>query len=140
VGKLITRLHEQGSSNVRIIEGDALEVLAERIPDHALAGVRLFFPDPWPKKRHHKRRFVQPKNLQLVAQKVRAGGFLHIATDWPEYAEFAAEVLAEMPEWKLLSDGAGVKYAQPKERPLTKFEQRGIEAGRPIRDLVAISQ
>lgn len=138
VGKLITRLHEQGSKNVRIIEGDALEVLAERISDDALAGVRLFFPDPWPKKRHHKRRFVQPNNLQLVARKVRTGGFLHIATDWPEYAEFAEEVLQEMPEWNVLAVGDGVRWGQPSERPLTKFEQRGIEAGRPIRDIVAI--
>lgn len=138
VGKLITRLAEQGSDNVRIIEGDALEVLANRIPNSSLAGVRLFFPDPWPKKRHHKRRFVQPKNLRLVAEKVRAGGFLHIATDWPEYAEFAEEVLQEMPEWKLLPSGEGIKWGQPSERPLTKFEQRGIDAGRPIRDLVAV--
>lgn len=137
VGRLISILKAQGSTNVRIIEGDALEVLKARVPDAALAGVRLFFPDPWPKKRHHKRRFVQPENLDLVAQKVRQGGFLHIATDWPEYAEFAAEMLSANSNWELHPEGMGQKWARPDERPRTRFEQRGIDAGRPIRDLVA---
>jgi tRNA (guanine-N7-)-methyltransferase len=137
VGRLIYMLQSQGSSNVRIIEGDALEVLKARIPDASLAGVRLFFPDPWPKKRHHKRRFVQSENLNLVAQKVRPGGFLHVATDWPEYAEFAEEMLIANPNWELYPAGDGQRWAFPQERPRTRFEQRGIDAGRPIRDLVA---
>jgi tRNA (guanine-N7-)-methyltransferase len=137
VGRLISILNSQGSTNVRIIEGDALEVLKARVADASLAGVRLFFPDPWPKKRHHKRRFVQPDNLNLVAQKVRLGGFLHIATDWPEYAEFAEEMLLANPNWELYPEGGGQKWAQPQERPRTRFEQRGMDAGRPIRDLVA---
>lgn len=138
VGRLISLLAEQQSDNVRIIEGDALEILRHRISDSALDGVRLFFPDPWPKARHHKRRFVQLENLELVAAKTKIGGFFHFATDWPEYAEFAAEKISQSAHWELKEDAQQVRWGNPAERPRTRFEQRGMDAERPITDLVAI--
>lgn len=138
VGRLIAALAAAGLQNVKIIEGDAIEVLQSRIPDGALAGVRLLFPDPWPKARHHKRRFVNAANLELLAAKVRPGGFFHFATDWPDYASHAAEVLNASTHWQLLPAGSGVALAEPKNRPQTRFEARGIAADRPITDLVAV--
>lgn len=138
VGRLISLLTEQNSKNVKIIEGDALEILRERISDSTLDGVRLFFPDPWPKKRHHKRRFVQLENLELVAAKTKLGGFFHFATDWPEYAEYAEEKLQLSPHWQLMEDASEIRWGNPAERPRTRFEQRGLDAERPIKDLVAV--
>lgn len=138
VGKLLHQLEEHNLDNVRVIEGDALHILRGNIVDGSLTGVRLFFPDPWPKARHHKRRFIQTENLTLVAEKVQVGGFLHIATDWENYAEHALENLAQLPQWEILEPGLGVELAQPSERPRTRFEQRGIDAGRKITDIVAV--
>lgn len=138
IGNLLVQLAEAEVPNVRVVEADAVELLHSSIAAGALAGVRAFFPDPWPKARHHKRRLVNSSNLALMASRTVAGGFFHFATDWPDYAEAAREALAQSDEWQLLADGERGGWADPATRPQTKFEQRGIEAGRPITDLVAI--
>ncbi|MGH8708872.1 MAG: tRNA (guanosine(46)-N7)-methyltransferase TrmB [Burkholderiales bacterium] len=127
VGSLLKRIAEQKLGNLRVIRHDALEVLEHMIADASLAGIHLFFPDPWPKKRHHKRRLVQPPFAALAARKLAPGGYLHAATDWPEYAVQMAEVLDAEP---LLVRAAA------RERPATKFEQRGVKLGHEVRDLV----
>jgi len=138
IGRLLNLLNDNGIENVRVMEADALEVMRIRIEYATLDGVRLFFPDPWPKTRHHKRRFIISSNLTLVASKVKVGGFFHLATDIENYAEQAIEELTAHPHWKLLPLGEGVEAAQPQERPRTRFEQRGLDAGRAITDIVAI--
>jgi tRNA (guanine-N7-)-methyltransferase len=128
VGSLLNRLAAAELGNVRVIRHDAMEVLQYMIPDAALAALHLFFPDPWPKKRHHKRRLVQPPFAALAAQKLASGGILHAATDWPEYAQQMQEVLSREP---LLHEAESGFTA----RPATKFETRGRRLGHPIRDL-----
>lgn len=128
VGSLLNRLAAERLRNVRVLRHDALEVLEHMIPDGALAGVHLFFPDPWPKKRHHKRRLVQPSFAALLARKLAPGGIVHAATDWPDYAEHMDTVFLE--EGWLERDDKGLV-----ERPQTKFEARGVKLGHPIRDL-----
>jgi len=128
VGSLLKRIDAQGLKNLRIIRYDALEVLEHMIADGSLAGIHLFFPDPWPKKRHHKRRLVQPGFAALAARKLAPAGVLHAATDWPEYAAQMAEVFDAEP---LLA-----RAAEARARPSTKFEQRGVKLGHEVRDLV----
>jgi len=108
--------------NLRVIKQDAVEVLNERIPDHSLNRVNLFFPDPWPKKRHHKRRIVQPGFVELIARKLRPGGCLHVATDWPNYAEHIAAVLETSSDFEPLPD-------YPRDRVATRFDKRGQRLG-----------
>ncbi len=127
VGSLLKRIDEQGLKNLRVIRHDAVEVLEHMIADASLAGLHLFFPDPWPKKRHHKRRLVQPPFAALAARKLAPGGYLHAATDWPDYATQMAEVLDAEPM---------LERATARERPATKFEQRGVKLGHEVRDLV----
>ncbi len=127
VGSLLKRIDEQGLKNLRVIRHDAVEVLEHMIADASLAGLHLFFPDPWPKKRHHKRRLVQPPFATLAARKLAPGGYLHAATDWPDYAAQMAEVLDAEPM---------LVRAAARERPATKFEQRGVKLGHEVRDLV----
>ncbi len=127
VGSLLKRIDEQGLKNLRVIRHDAVEVLEHMIADASLAGLHLFFPDPWPKKRHHKRRLVQPPFAALAARKLAPGGYLHAATDWPDYAAQMAEVLDAEPM---------LVRAAARERPATKFEQRGVKLGHEVRDLV----
>lgn len=129
VGSLLNRIAAAGLSNVKIIRRDALDVLKHMIPDGALAAIHLFFPDPWPKKRHHKRRMVQPEFAALAARKLAPGGTLHAATDWPEYAEHMEKVLMKEP----LLEPAETGFAA---RPVTKFESRGRRLGHPVRDLL----
>jgi len=128
VGSLLNRLASEGLGNVRVIRHDAVEVLARMVADDALAAIHLFFPDPWPKKRHHKRRLVQPEFAALAARKLVPGGVLHAATDWPDYAEHMERVFSQEP----LLQAAGQGFVQ---RPPTKFEARGRRLGHPIRDL-----
>ena len=130
VGELLHRIDEEQLSQVRVIEGDAVVVLKQMIPAGSLAGVRLYFPDPWPKARHHKRRIVQPEYAALLATLVRPGGFWHLATDIADYAEQMLEVLSASPEW------SGGEIERPGYRPITKYESIAIEAGRPITDLL----
>jgi len=126
VGSLLRRIDEQGLKNLRVIRHDALEVLAEMIPDGALAGVHLFFPDPWPKKRHHKRRLVQPAFAALAARKLAPGGYLHAATDWDDYAAQMLEVLSGSPDFERIAPAGA--------RPATKFELRGLKLGHKVHD------
>ena len=130
VGELLHRIHEESLSQVRVIEGDAVVVLKQMIPPASLAGVRLYFPDPWPKVRHHKRRIVQPEYAELMATLVRPGGFWHLATDIVDYAEQMIEVLDASPAW------TGGLIERPSYRPVTKYESIALEAGRPITDLI----
>ena len=134
-GSLLRRLEAQDLRNVRAMLGDASEILAQRIADASLAAVHLFFPDPWPKKRHHKRRLVQPEFAALVARKLAPDGYFHLATDWPAYAEQMMTVLSVTPG---LVDASGTGQFQKlvAERLSTRFEQRGRRLGHEVRDLV----
>ena len=131
VGSLLNRIDAGELKNLRVIRHDAVEVLERMIPDGALAALHLFFPDPWPKKRHHKRRLVQPAFASLVARKLRGGGIVHAATDWPDYADQIAEVFSANSSFVKSEEGFAA-------RPATKFEQRGRRLGNPLRDLVFI--
>ena len=134
VGALLQRIEEARLSNVRIVQHDAVEVLQSMIAPASLAGAHVFFPDPWPKKRHHKRRLIQPQFVRLLASRLAAGATLRCATDWEPYAEQMLAVLAAEPS---LANAAGTGFApRPPTRPLTKFEQRGIDLGHGVRDLV----
>jgi tRNA (guanine-N7-)-methyltransferase len=128
VGSLLNRIAQEGLANLRVIRHDATEVLERMVPDASLAAIHVFFPDPWPKKRHHKRRLVQPPFAALAARKLAPGGVLHAATDWPDYAASMEEVLSGEP----LLQPAAAGFVQ---RPPTKFEARGRRLGHPIRDL-----
>ncbi|HLX80005.1 MAG TPA: tRNA (guanosine(46)-N7)-methyltransferase TrmB [Burkholderiales bacterium] len=128
IGSLLKKIAALELNNLRVIRHDAVEVLGQMIADGSLAGIHLFFPDPWPKKRHHKRRLLQPPFAELAARKLAPGGYFHAATDWAEYAEQMATVLSAEP----LLEKAG----QVKNRPATRFERRGIGLGHPVRDLL----
>ena len=133
VGALLKRIGELGLINLRIVQHDAVPVLERMIPPQSLAGVHLWFPDPWHKKKHHKRRLVQPAFVALVVSRLARGGYLHCATDWQPYAEQMLGVLSAAPG--LANTAAG--YApRPAWRPLTKFEQRGLKLGHGVWDLV----
>jgi tRNA (guanine-N7-)-methyltransferase len=138
VGRLLALLEQQQLTNVRVIEGDALTLLHDVLPDRSIVGVRAYFPDPWPKKKHHKRRIINAEHLDVLARKLVPGGFLHFATDWQDYAETARTDLHAHPAFDLLPEGAHLPLASRAERPRTKFEMRGIAAGRSITDLIAV--
>jgi tRNA (guanine-N7-)-methyltransferase len=127
VGSLLKQIEALALANLRVIRHDAVEVLEHMIPDASLAGIHLFFPDPWPKKRHHKRRLVQPPFAALAARKLVPGGHFHAATDWPDYAVQIDEVL---------TSSSFFTRKEPKDRPETKFERRGRGLGHPVRDLL----
>lgn len=135
VGHLLMKIEELGLSNVRVMCADAVEVLEQQIPDDSLDGLYLFFPDPWHKKRHHKRRQVQPDWAQLVRMKLKCGGKLHMATDWQEYAEHMLEVLTAAEGYKNTAV-SGDYVPKPDYRPETKFERRGQRLGHGVWDLV----
>ena len=133
VGSLLKAIAERDLTNVRIIQHDAVEVLSEMIPPATLSGVHIFFPDPWPKKRHHKRRLLQPAFISLIAERLAAGAYLHAATDWREYAEFILDVLRAEPR---LANIAKDYAPRPDYRPLTKFEARGLKLGHGVWDII----
>ena len=136
VGALLKRIGERGLTNLRILQHDAVEVLSHMVPPASLDGVHIFFPDPWHKARHHKRRLVQPPFAALLAQRLKPGGYVHVATDWQPYAE---QMLAVLGAESMLANAAGTAsgYAErPAYRPLTKFEQRGLRLGHGVWDLV----
>ena len=133
VGSLLKRIAERGLANVRVIQHDAVEVVAAMIPPASLAGVHVFFPDPWPKKRHHKRRLLTAPFVHALALRLAPGGYLHVATDWEEYAQ---EILATLAAEPLLANTAPDFAPRPGHRPLTKFEARGLKLGHGVRDLV----
>lgn len=135
VGNLMRLLAEGELHNVRVICDDAVQVLKHRLPDGALDRVQLFFPDPWHKKRHHKRRIVSPAFVGLVARKLKPGGVFHLATDWQDYAEQMMDVLSAATSFRNLA-GEGQYSPRPDWRPLTKFEQRGQRLGHGVWDLL----
>ena len=137
VGSLAADLHDHQIANVRIVAHDAVEVFRTQLADNSLAGVQIFFPDPWHKKRHHKRRLIQPEFIQLLTQKIKPGGFIHCATDWQEYAEHMMEVLSAEPALRN-SQTDGAYSPRPESRPLTKFEKRGERLGHGVWDLIFI--
>ncbi|SDJ40109.1 tRNA (guanosine(46)-N7)-methyltransferase TrmB [Pseudomonas indica] len=135
VGALLSGMQAQGLTNIRVYSCDALEVLRHCVADASLDRVLLFFPDPWHKKRHHKRRIVQPAFAELVRQKLKIGGVLHMATDWEPYAEHMLEVMQVAPGYRnLAQDGRFVP--RPDDRPMTKFERRGERLGHGVWDLL----
>jgi len=137
VGALLKRTSEQSLANIRIVQHDAVEVLQHMLAPLSLDGVHIFFPDPWHKKKHNKRRLIQPPLIAQLVSRLKPGGYIHCATDWQPYAEQILEVLAAEP---LLNNSAGPTdggYApKPNYRPLTKFENRGIKLGHGVWDLV----
>jgi tRNA (guanine-N7-)-methyltransferase len=133
VGALLQRIEERGLTNLRLLQHDAVEVLRDMIAPGSLAGIHVYFPDPWHKKKHNKRRLIQPAFVADLASRLAPGGYLHCATDWQPYAEQMLEVLGAEPT--LANTAAG--YAErPEWRPLTKFENRGLKLGHGVWDLV----
>ena len=133
----LIRMREAELTNVRLLRGDAVDLLERAVPERSLDGIRVFFPDPWPKRRHHKRRLVQPAFAALAASRLKPGGYLHLATDWAHYAAQMREVADACPA--LHRDertGADGWLPRPDHRPLTKFEQRAVQEGREVRDLL----
>ncbi|TAM02197.1 MAG: tRNA (guanosine(46)-N7)-methyltransferase TrmB [Paraburkholderia sp.] len=133
VGALLKLIGEQNLSNIRIIQHDAVEVLEQMIAPGSLDGVHIFFPDPWHKARHHKRRLIQPKFVELLVSRMKPGAYLHCATDWQNYAEQMLEVLSAEPG---LANTAADYAPRPDYRPVTKFERRGLRLGHGVWDLV----
>jgi tRNA (guanine-N7-)-methyltransferase len=133
VGSLLKQIGEQEITNVRIIQHDAVEVLTHMVAPRTLDGVHVFFPDPWPKKRHHKRRLIQPPFIALLAERMKAGAYLHVATDWKEYAE---HVLATLSAERTLQNTAAGYAPRSDRRPQTKFESRGLKLGHKVWDIV----
>ncbi|WP_089016760.1 tRNA (guanosine(46)-N7)-methyltransferase TrmB [Micromonospora coriariae] len=132
IANLLDLVDRAGLGNVRVARGDALD-LVRGLPEGALDAVHVFFPDPWPKARHHKRRIIQPAHVALLRSRLNPGGTLHCATDWAEYAEAMRQTLDADPE---LVDAYGGFAPRPAHRPVTKFEQRALTAGRPVADLI----
>ena len=135
VGHLLMKIEEMQLSNVRIYCHDAIEVLEQRVPNESLAGLHLFFPDPWHKKKHHKRRIVRDSFVELLVRKLAKNGYFHAATDWENYAEWMLEILNRAPNFENLSPTQTV-CERPDYRPLTKFEQRGIRLGHGVWDVM----
>jgi len=133
VGSLLKRVAELGLANLRVVQHDAVEVLQEMISPATLAGVHLFFPDPWPKKRHHKRRLVQAPFAALLASRLRPGGYVHAATDWEDYANQILEIFSAEPA---LENTAGGFADRRETRPVTKFEERGLRLGHRVWDVI----
>jgi tRNA (guanine-N7-)-methyltransferase len=133
VGSLLKRVDELGLANIRVIRHDAVEVVATMIPRASLAGVHVFFPDPWPKKRHHKRRLLTSAFVHELAQRLSPGGYFHVATDWEEYAN---EILATLAAEPLLANTVDGFAPRPAYHPLTKFEARGLKLGHGVWDVM----
>ena len=133
IGNLCNLLDEQALTNVRVIDHDAVEVLTHMIAPDSLSGVHIYFPDPWHKARHNKRRLIQPPLVALIASRLAVGGYLHLATDWVPYAEQMLEVVSAEP---LFANTAEAYAPRPAWRPETKFELRGLKLGHEVRDLL----
>jgi tRNA (guanine-N7-)-methyltransferase len=133
VGSLLDKIGRTGLTNVRIVQHDAVEVMRDMVPADSLAGVHVFFPDPWHKKRHHKRRLLQSPFVALLASRISPGGYLHVATDWEDYA---VQILAVLEAEPLLANTVARYAPRPDYRPLTRFEQRGVRLGHEVFDLV----
>ena len=133
VGALLLQIDAMALQNVRVIRHDAVEVIAQMVPENSLAGIHVYFPDPWPKKRHHKRRLLQPAFVAALARRLTPGGYLHVATDWEEYAEQVVATAAAQP---LLVNSAERFAPRPQWRPQTKFEARGMRLGHGVWDVL----
>jgi tRNA (guanine-N7-)-methyltransferase len=133
VGGLLNRIDALGLQNVRVIQHDAVEVLERMLPPATLDGVHIFFPDPWPKKRHHKRRLIQAAFVKLLASRMKPAAYLHVATDWEDYARQILETLTQDPALINTAEGFAPR---PETRPETKFERRGVALGHRVWDLV----
>ncbi len=133
VGALLKLIGEQELGNIRIIQHDAVEVVEQMLPEASLDGVHIYFPDPWHKARHHKRRLIQPPFVATLAARLRPGGYLHLATDWENYAEQMLEVLSAEP---MLANTATGYAPRPDYRPITKFERRGLRLGHGVWDVL----
>ncbi|HTJ91763.1 MAG TPA: tRNA (guanosine(46)-N7)-methyltransferase TrmB, partial [Pararobbsia sp.] len=133
VGALLKLIEEQQLTNIRIIQHDAVEVIEQMLPENSLDGVHIYFPDPWHKARHHKRRLIQPAFVATLASRVKQGGYIHLATDWENYAEQMLEVLSADPS---LNNTAADYAPRPDYRPVTKFERRGLRLGHGVWDLL----
>jgi len=133
VGNLLKLIQEDDMSNLKIIQHDAVEVLNFMIKNDSLDGIHIFFPDPWPKKRHHKRRLLQSNFLKLIAQKIKKTGYLHIATDWEDYAVWIIDLLDKE---ELLQKTTDDFFKKPDDRPFTKYENRGIKLGYRVWDMI----
>ncbi len=136
VGALLSHIEKEGMKNICIIAED-IALLLDKIPSESLEGVQIFFPDPWPKKRHHKRRLMQEKFLAQLAPKIKPGGYLHCATDWEDYAHHTLKVIEASQQFRNTSS-AGSFVPRPESRPMTKFERRGLKLGHGVWDLVYI--
>ncbi len=135
VGHLLLQLDQLEINNVRIFNYDAVDILEQQIADNSLSGIHLYFPDPWPKKRHHKRRIVQSEFIALITRKLQPGGYFHAATDWQDYAEHMLTVLQKQPD--IINQSPDGRYCErPILRPVTKFERRGLALGHGVWDLV----
>ncbi|MFI1328306.1 tRNA (guanosine(46)-N7)-methyltransferase TrmB [Streptomyces rochei] len=134
-GNLLGLAERNGLSNIRVGNGDAIILLREMLAPDSLAGLRVYFPDPWPKKRHHKRRLIQPEFLTLAATRLAPGAVLHCATDWEPYAEQMLEVLTAHPDFENTVPGGGFA-PRPAHRPLTRFEGQGLDKGHVVNDLL----
>jgi len=135
VGNLLAQLERKQISNVRVYYHDAIEVLEKCIPDASLSGMHLFFPDPWHKRKHHKRRIVRPSFVKLIGQKIKSEGYFHAATDWQHYAVHMLRILAVAEQF--VNASVSQDYCpRPDYRPLTKFEQRGLRLGHGVWDLI----
>ena len=134
LGALLARINELGLTNLKLVEEDARVLLAKYTPDHSLDGIHLFFPDPWPKTKHNKRRIVQDDLLPVIAQKLIKGGYIHIATDWLDYAEWIQDVFSR----STLFTGGVIE--RPEFRPITKFEGQGLRKGHVVTDLKYFTQ
>jgi tRNA (guanine-N7-)-methyltransferase len=133
VGSLLRQITDKELTNVRVIQHDAVEVVQDMIAPQSLRGIHVFFPDPWPKKRHHKRRLLQPDFVKALSQRLEQGGYLHVATDWQAYAEHILEVLTAEPAL----ENSAARYApRPEHRPQTKFETRGLRLGHGVWDVI----
>ncbi|NBT34318.1 MAG: tRNA (guanosine(46)-N7)-methyltransferase TrmB [Betaproteobacteria bacterium] len=137
VGALLQRIEAEHISNIKIIQHDAVDVVRKGLPLESLQGIHLFFPDPWPKKKHHKRRLIQPGFAHDLAQRIVKGGYLHCATDWPDYAQQMLDVLSAEPLLQNRAQAGGF-CERPPWRPQTKFEARGLRLGNPVADLVFV--
>ncbi len=135
IGSLVADVHDANLTNVRVAPYDAVQVFEQCIAPNALAGVQIFFPDPWPKARHHKRRLIQAAFVHKLAQKIRANGFLHCATDWENYADQILEVLSG-DNLLINASKCGTIISRPDRRPLTKFEARGQRLGHGTWDIM----
>lgn len=137
IATVMVNVIEHDIKNIRIIENDAVKILYDNIPDHSFSRIHLYFPDPWPKKRHHKRRIVQPEFVELLRHKLSDGGFLHFATDWENYAEHMMTILSANSGFKnVMGENQFADNEQLQLRANTKFEQRGVKLGHGVWDLV----